>query len=151
MLRGPMYKPAVLSTPLRSNLFLEKHRLLQPDWETCAETRFTLRGSKSFHQKIKEITPTTVWAGRGNLRELVLTGSCVAFQRQPQERHRVSRVVQWTDPIVPKAEFWDKMCLIHKWDHLHIRSVAPAIPQLACKPQIHQDKEGFSSLPYMST
>jgi hypothetical protein len=68
-----------LSSPFKSSKewpFPKEHRLLQPSWETCAETCFTLRGSMSFYEKIKGIIPTTVsqeeatsesWEWQGNV------------------------------------------------------------------------------------
>ena len=119
------------SSPFSSSKwpFLRKHRLPQPNWETRAEPCFTLRGRESFYQKIKEITPTTVWLEELTSESLHWEGHILLSSSTAEAQSSKAGTMN-PDPIFSKVEFSDKVCLTHASDHLHMRSVPPLM--LSC-------------------
>lgn len=90
---APMYDPWVLSTPLRSDLFLESTDYHNPTEKHGQSLALPWEG-EPFYQKIKEITPTTVWMEESISESLHLEGH-VYFQA-PLQRYTASRLGWWT-------------------------------------------------------
>ena len=107
--------------------FPRKHRLLQPNWETCAETLLYPERQQVILSKDKRNITTYCVAGRGNLRKLVLTGLCAAFKWHS----RGTQLQGWDDELraylLQSRVLW-KVCLTHKWDYLYMSSVPLPMP-----------------------
>lgn len=128
-LRGANVWPLNLFSSSKKWPFPRKHRLPQPNWETWAEPCFALRGRESFYQKIKEITPTTVWMEELTSESLHLEGHVLLPSSTAEVHSRKAGMIN-PDTIFSKAEF-SKCVLPNPSYHLHMRSVPPLM--LSCQ------------------
>lgn len=110
MLRGQMYEPWVLSTSLRGDLFLESTDYCNPTEKHVQRHCFTLRGSKSFYQKIKEITPPTVWLEEVTSESLYWQDYVLLSSGTAEARSCKGGMMN-SEPIFSKAEFSEKCAL----------------------------------------
>ena len=129
---APMYDPWVLSTPLRSDLFLESTDYHNPT-EKHGQSLALPWETESFYWKIKEITPTTVWMEESTSERLHLEGH-VLLPSSTAEVHSREAGMMNPDTIFSKAEF-SKCVFPNPSYYLHMRSVPPLmlLPKLTSK------------------